>query len=299
MVTVSIILVNYNGDQVTIDCLHSIQQQLQAIPYEVIVVDNASSDQSADWVAAQFPTVKLLRQSQNRGFGTGNNMGAAIAQGQYLFLLNTDTILTQDLLPCLVELMEQNPYLGIIGPQLRNADGTLQLSTARSISLWGEYCDLQQKLAYQKYPERRARICRQFQVAQEVDIVMGAALFIRRSLYRELQGFDEQFFMYLEESDLCHRAKLAGWKILYTPAVSLIHLGGYSINKTVDRLRLAYRRSQIYYYSKHRPWYEQLLLRLYLVLKFAHGALCQRQPLHISVLRSALNLDRQAHYNVN
>ena len=126
---------------------------------------------------------------------------------------------------------------------------------------------------------------------------MGAALFIRRSIYQELGGFDEKFSMYLEESDLCQRAKQAGWRILYTPAVSLIHLGGYSINKTVDRLRLAYRQSQIYYYSKHRPWYEQLLLRVYLVLKFAHGAVCNRQALHMSVLRSALNLDRQTPFN--
>ncbi|MBW4443220.1 MAG: glycosyltransferase family 2 protein [Plectolyngbya sp. WJT66-NPBG17] len=291
MVTVSIILVNYNGAEITIECLHSIQSQLHSVPYEVIVVDNASTDQSAASIEKAFPEVKLLRQSQNRGFGTGNNIGAKIASGKYLFLLNTDTILTSDLLPHLVEVIEKDSTIGIIGPKLLNPDGSLQLSTARSISLWGEYQDLKQKIDYQKL-EARSHISEQFTTLQEVDIVIGAALLIRRDLFESLGGFDETFFMYFEESDLCQRVREKGLKVIYTPSVNLIHLGGYSVNKTVDRLRLEYRRSQIYYYQKHRPRSEQLILRCYLALKFAYASLRSSQKVNLEILRLVLNFNQ-------
>jgi len=286
MITVSIILVNYNGTEIASECLHSIQNQLHAVPCEVIVVDNASTDQSPDLIEKTFPTVKLLRQTKNRGFGTGNNVGASVASGKYLFLLNTDTLLTYDLLPHLIEVIEQDSTIGIVAPKLLNSDGSFQISTARSISLWGEYQDLKQKREYRNNP---ARICQKFTETQEVDIVMGAALFIRKSLFEELGGFDETFFMYFEESDLCRRSQTKGWKIIYTPEVSLIHLGGYSINKTVDRLRLEYRRSQIYYYQKHRSRFEQLILRCYLVIKFSYAFLRSNQQIDLEILRLVLN----------
>jgi GT2 family glycosyltransferase len=262
---VSIVLVNYNGGPVVLDCLASIQAQLNQVPYEVILVDNASSDGSADRIAQQFPEVQLVRSPVNRGFGAGNNAGASLALGQYLFLLNTDTILTADLLPTLVALMGDDPTIGIVGPQLRNPDGSFQLSTSPALGIRGELRALQQQ---RQYRQQRAQLSQQFDRQQTVDIVIGAALLIRTGLFQTLGGFDERFFMYFEESDLCQRAQDQGWKIMYTPAVSLIHLGGYSVGKTADGLRLEYRRSQLYYYQKHRPLWEQVMLRSYLALKF-------------------------------
>ncbi|MCY7275834.1 MAG: glycosyltransferase family 2 protein, partial [Phormidesmis sp. CAN_BIN44] len=224
MTTVSIILVNYNGSQVVIDCLDSLQNTLQTIAHEVIVVDNASTDGSADLIERLFPTVQLVRQSQNRGFGAGNNRGASLANGEFLLLLNTDTLLTFDILPYLVDLMRQDPTIGIIGPQLLNPDGGLQRSTAPEISIWGECQALKQQID----DRHRYQISQKFAKMQEVDIVVGAALFIRKGLFESLAGFDETFFMYFEESDLCRRAQTKGWKVVYAPSVALIHLGGYS-----------------------------------------------------------------------
>jgi GT2 family glycosyltransferase len=286
MVTVSIILVNYNGDPVVIDCLNSIREILKTVPYEVIVVDNASTDHSADRIAETFPEVQLIRQQENRGFGAGNNVGARLAKGKYLFLLNTDTLLICDVLPHLVELMEQNPSIGILGPQLLHADRSLQISTARSISIWGEYQTLKQQRDYQN--QNRDRIIQQFSVIHEADIIIGAALFIRKSLFEELSGFDENFFMYLEESDLCQRARSKGWKIMYTPSVSLIHLGGYSVGKTIDRLRLEYRKSQLYYYQKHRPLWEQIILRIYLATKFGLSWLTSKESVNLAIFKLVL-----------
>lgn len=286
MVTVSIILVNYNGGEVVIDCLHSLQATLQTIPHEVIVVDNASTDRSADRVEKLFPEVQLLRQSQNRGFGTGNNLGASQAKGEFLLLLNTDTLLTSDILPHLVNVMQQDPTIGIIGPQLLNPDGGLQLSTAPEISIWGECQALKQNLDYRS-PHHR--FWQQFAEVQEVDIVIGAALFIRKCLFEALTGFDEAFFMYFEESDLCQRVRARGWKVIYDPSVAVIHLGGYSVNKVGDRLRFEYRRSQLHYYQKHRPLWEQVVLRFYLVTKFACSSLCSSQSVNLKVLRLVLD----------
>ena len=285
MATVSIILVNYNGSQVVIDCLDSLQNTLQTIAHEVIVVDNASTDGSADLIETLFPTMHLVRQSQNRGFGAGNNLGASFANGEFLLLLNTDTLLTFDILPYLVDLMRQDPTIGIIGPQLLNPDGGLQRSTAPEISIWGECQALKQQLD----DRSRHQISQEFAKMQDVDIVVGAALFIRKGLFEALAGFDETFFMYFEESDLCRRAQTKGWKVVYAPSVALIHLGGYSVSKTPDKLRLDYRRSQLYYYQKHRPIWEQVTLRIYLVMKFVCSFLCSFKSANLEILRLILD----------
>jgi GT2 family glycosyltransferase len=285
---VSIILVNYNGIDVIENCLQSLQQFLQAVPHEVIVVDNASQDGSPDLVKQNFPQVHLIRLVENRGFGAGNNIGAKIANGEFLFFLNTDTQLISDVLPTLVMLMKEYPDVGIIGSKLLNSDGSLQLSTAWAVSIAGEFRTLQQ-LKYYENLQRRATIMQRFDQPQEVDVVVGAAFLIRRTLFETLGGFDENFFMYFEESDLCQRAQYLGWKILYTPAVSLIHIRGHSTDKIAGRMAIEYRRSQLYYYQKHRPLWEQVVLRLYLLLKFAIAALRSTNPGHWTLIRLLLD----------
>ncbi len=285
---VSIILVNYNGIDVIENCLRSLQQFLQAVPYEVIVVDNASQDGSPDLVKQNFPQVHLIRLVENRGFGAGNNIGAKIANGEFLFFLNTDTQLISDVLPTLIVLMKEYPDVGIIGSKLLNPDGSLQLSTAWAVSIAGEFRTLQQLKDYEKL-QRRATIMERFDQPHEVDVVVGAAFLIRRTLFETLGGFDENFFMYFEESDLCQRAQYLGWKILYTPAVSLIHIRGHSTDKIAGRMAIEYRRSQLYYYQKHRPLWEQVVLRLYLLLKFAIAALRSTNPGHWTLIRLLLD----------
>ncbi|WP_445634874.1 N-acetylglucosaminyl-diphospho-decaprenol L-rhamnosyltransferase [Nostoc sp. DSM 114161] len=266
-ISVSIILVNYNGAELLPDCLNSIQKFIDIPSYEIIVVDNASSDSSVELIAEKFPQVRLIKQTQNRGFGAGNNAGAKVASGKFLFLLNTDTIITYNILPHLIDLMQADSQIGIIGPKLLNPDGSFQISVSPALGIKGEYEARQMHLNYLNNSERNS-IEQKFQQTQEVDIVVGAAFFIRSSLFQELNGFDENFFMYFEESDLCQRAQYQGYKIIYTPDVSLIHLKGYSIQKSANAMAIEYRRSQIYFYEKHRPWWEQLLLRIYLFYKF-------------------------------
>jgi len=263
---VSIIIVNYNGADILPGCLSSLNRFIPE-NYEIIVVDNASQDSSPDFIALNFPHITLVRLPENRGFGAGNNIGAKIATGEYLFLLNTDTMLTSNILEYLVELMEARPEVGVIGPKLLFPNGQFQISFAPSIGINGE---IQARRLHKNAQDKSKLnlIEKKFQETQEVDIVVGAAFFIRASVFRKLGGFDEQFFMYFEESDLCKRVKNLGYKILYTPVVSLIHIRGHSIKKTANLMSLEYRRSQIYYYQKYRPLWENIFIRIYIFYKY-------------------------------
>ena len=265
-ISVSIVLVNYNGGDVILDCLASIFQNLDAATVEVIVVDNDSRDRSPDRIEQTFPEVHLLRQSENLGFGAANNIGAHHAQGTYLFLLNSDTLLERNILPALISKLESSPSLGIVGPRLLNPDGSFQLSTAYEIGLWGEWRTLQEVRQYRQ-PARRPALAQQYGADQFVEIIVGAAMLMQRSHFFEIGGFDEKFFMYFEESDLCQRFRNAGYRLLYTPDVSLVHIGGYSVAQVAGKMAAEYRHSQCYYYQKHRPQWEQWVLHWYLALK--------------------------------
>ncbi|MDJ0702266.1 MAG: glycosyltransferase family 2 protein [Leptolyngbyaceae cyanobacterium MO_188.B28] len=264
---VSIILVNYNGSNVVLNCLKSLRQYLVSVPYEIIVVDNCSTDKSADLIEQTFTDIKLIRLDKNLGFGAGNNLGVKNASGDILFLLNTDTLFKDDILPRLLSLLESDQHIGIVGPRLLNADGSFQLSTAEEIGIMGEFRTLKQVRKYRNSKER-TELAIAFGQTQTVDIVVGAALLIRKVTFEKVGGFDENFFMYFEESDLCQRVRDLGLKVVYTPEVSLVHIGGYSVGKEPNRMALEYRRSQLYYYQKHRPVWEQIILRFYLFLKF-------------------------------
>jgi hypothetical protein len=263
---VSIVIVNFNGGEVIIDCLKSIFLHCSTVPFEVIVVDNASTDQSPDRITQAFPPVLLLPQSSNLGFGTANNVGVGHAQGEYLFLLNSDVVLTADILPPLLAKLNQDPRIGIVGPRLLNPDGSFQLSVSREIGLLGEFLTLQQVWRYRN-PASRDALAQIYDHDQAVEIVVGAAMVMRRSLFNQVGGFDENFFMYFEESDLCKRIRDLGHTILYTPEVSVVHLGGYSVAQSAGPMAQEYRRSQRYYYQKHRPLWEQWVLHLYLGYK--------------------------------
>jgi GT2 family glycosyltransferase len=282
--SISIILVNYNGADVLIDCLNSLEKFIPQDNCEIIVVDNNSQDNSVDILNDKFPHIKLIKLPKNVGFGSGNNAGAKVAKGEFIFLLNTDTILESNILPHLIELMSENPDVGIIGPKLLFPDKSFQISFSPEISIKGEFTA--RKLHKNAENKNKLHIIEEdFQDIKEVDIVVGAAFFIRADLFNLLGGFDEKFFMYFEESDLCQRVRNKGYKVLYTPHVSLIHIRGYSVNKISNKMAVEYRRSQIYYYHKHRSMWEILLLRIYLLFKFLSEYLKTSNPYSLEIIK--------------
>lgn len=265
-VETSIIIVNYNGGTVILNCLASIFQHLSIEEIEVLVVDNDSQDGSPEQIAQKFPHVHLLRQKSNWGFGTANNIGVRHAKGKHLLLLNADTLLTENILPTLIAKLQQRANIGMVGPRLINPDGSFQLSIAHEIGLWGEFRTLQQVWKYRN-PANRPALAKQYGRDLDVEILVGAAMVMERALFDRVGGFDETFFMYFEESDLCKRVRELGYRLLYTPEVSLIHVGGYSVAQSAAKMAGVYRQSQRYYYQKHRPLWEQWILHQYLSFK--------------------------------
>jgi N-acetylglucosaminyl-diphospho-decaprenol L-rhamnosyltransferase len=271
-VKVSIIIVQYNNAHLTGAAVESLLSQ-HPEDVEVLIVDNASTEAGSDALRGRYPEVHYIQSPANNGFGAANNLGARESRGEILLFLNNDVLLTTDPLPELREAFA-DPSVGVAGPRLVNRDGSFQLSAGRLPSLIQEAAD---KALYElvdrswwlavKCSERR------FSRKQDVGWVTGAALAIRRALFDRIGGFDERFFMYFEEKDLCKRVHEAGLRVLYSPETSIVHFKGGSGSPGVSsRLAREYRMSQRLYYSKHRPKFEQVLLDLYLMARGKYSA---------------------------
>jgi len=236
---VSIIIVNYNTPDLVYDCLESIEKHMH-VPYEVIVVENSTKSFVTQPELHKYPHTRLVEPKPGRGYGGGNNAGAALATGTYLWLLNSDTLLIDGSVSELIALFENNPEIGIVSPYLYNDTAATQLQQ--------DFCANFQTLS--RLILRKTRPQLHADTPTNVDIVVGAALMIRRSLYERLGGFDERIFMYMEDDDLCLRAVQAGFITMVTPLARIIHLQGKSIAANSQRKKYYYK-SQDYYWKKH------------------------------------------------
>lgn len=236
----SIVVVSYNTREMTLDCLRSIAAETRSTSYEVIVVDNNSSDGSAAAISREFPMVRLIALNSNIGFGRANNLAAKQARGRRLLLLNPDTIIIDHAIDRLVQFAEANPSFQVWGGRTVFPDGSLnRTSCFRRISLWNLVCFA----LGLTYVGRRNPILNSEayggwdrDTVRHVDIVTGCFLLIGRDLWQRLNGFDPAFFMYGEEADLCHRARLAGARPAITPSATIVHYGGASDVVPVDKM---------------------------------------------------------------
>jgi GT2 family glycosyltransferase len=258
-VMVSIIIVNYNGMELTRQCLRSIYSSAIACPFEIIIVDNASIDGSVDRLKNEFSNIKIVTLRKNVGFGAANNAGVVNANGEYVFFLNNDTELQNDVLTPLIKHLEVTPQAGIVAPALCYGDGSFQLSFGSYPSIWNEL----RTRRYQRNEQQQS-----ITAPTTVDWVTGAAMCMNRALFLQVGGFDEQYFMYFEDSDLCYRFKQAGYEMWYLPQYTLMHHKGKSYEKKHQHVLLEYRKSQLLYYALHQTRVQQILLRLYLFVKY-------------------------------
>jgi len=252
--TISIIIVNWNVEDLLRDCLHSIFAADCDTPPEVIVVDNASADGSADMVRAEFPQVTLISSPENLGFSGGNNLGMARATGEFAFLLNPDTTLAPDALRLLRDYLRQNPRVGVGAPPLLWPDGSVQSSRRRFPTPAGMVWE--STLLEQWFPGNRAARRYRFEYTpptqpMPVDWAVGAALFFRRQIWAQVGGLDDSFFMYFEETDWCRRVADAGWAIHYLPAAKVVHFEGQSSGQVVSARAIRFNRSKLRYAEKH------------------------------------------------
>ena len=224
---VSIVIVSFNAREHLERCLDAVA----CGEHEVVVVDNASQDGSPELVRERFPAARLLELPENLGFGAANNAGMDAASGDLFLLLNSDAWPVADAIERLAAFAAKRPRAGIVGPRLRNPDGSLQ----RSVRGWPTPWRLATEYAFLRRLGRRTRAFNAFYGAgfdhesvRVVEVVKGAVMLVRREAYEATRGFDSDFFMYGEEMDLCYRTGRAGWEVVFDPGAEFVHIGGVS-----------------------------------------------------------------------
>ena len=267
-VDLSIVIVNWNVCDLLRRCLHSIFSNLQSpISSQVVVVDNGSSDGSVEMVRAEFPTVHVIANTENRGFPAANNQGLAVAQGRYILLLNPDTEIVGDGLATLLAFADAHPDVGMVGPQLLYPDGSIQSSRRRFPTLATAFFESTwlQPYAPRRLLERYELLDQSDTVVQDVDWLYGAALMARREAIEQVGPMDESFFMYSEELDWCRRFRETGWRVVYLPAAQIIHHEGKSSEQVVAARHIHFQTSKVRYFRKYHGRVAAEALRLFLI----------------------------------
>ena len=295
----SIIIVNWNVRDLLRDCLRSIDAGRGGLALEVIVVDSASSDGSADMVASEFPWARLIACAENVGFPRGNNIGLAEARGRYLLLLNPDTVILGDALPLMLAYLEEHVDVGALGPQLLNPDGSIQSSRRRFPTLATGFFEstwlegLAPGLLHRYYaldlPD---------DAMADVDWLTGACIMTPRAVYEQIGGLDEGYYMYSEELDWCRRIKASGCRVVYYPVAQVLHHVGKSSEQAVTARHINFQRAKLRYFRKYHGRMVAAVLRLFLLANYAWQLLLEGVK---GLLGSKQALRRQrmrAYYNV-
>jgi len=269
-VTLTIVIVAFNARDDLERCLRSIESAPPAIDHEVIVVDNGSNDGAPEMVDATFAGVRLIRLARNVGFGAANNVAAQASRGELVLLLNPDTVVPRNAIDGLAAELLSHPEAAAIGPRLVDASDRLELSFGPMPGLLGEAWQraLGTALDRRLWPVDRwiaARVRR----ARAVCWVSGACLLVRRADANAVGWFDERFFLYWEDVDFCTALRARGRQVRFTPAVEVQHVRGRSSLPGHRATSLAYRRGQLDFYRKWKPWWVPIL-SAYLRARGAH-----------------------------
>jgi len=251
MIDLSIIIVNYNVKEFLKNLLHSIHKASQNLSIELIVVDNASDDGSVEMIKEKFPDVILIANERNLGFGKANNIGLKKAKGKYILLINPDTLVAEDTFIKLIEFFETHPEAGMAGCKILNPDGTLQLACRRSFpGPWTSFTKvtgLSSLFPKSKLFARYNLTYLDENQTYEVDAISGSFMMLRKEVYEKVGGFDEQFFMYGEDLDLCYRIQKAGYKIFYVHSTQIIHYKGESTKRSsLDETKVFYNAMHLF-----------------------------------------------------
>jgi GT2 family glycosyltransferase len=265
----SIIIVSWNAREYLSKCIQSLAGLLTNANSEIIVVDNASTDGSPEMVCAQFPQVRLIRNSKNLGFAKANNIGIRQCTGNYIALINSDVEVLNGCVDRLIEYMKQNSDIGMLGPQILDENGNVQRSCMGFPSIWNTFCrtfaldvlfpntKLFSGYMMSYWPHNTTR---------DVDVINGCFWMIRRQAIDEVGLLDERFFMYAEDKDWCKRFWDAKWKIVYYPEAQAIHYGGASASNAPIKFYIEMYRANLQYWKKHHDRMAQAIFMVFIGL---------------------------------
>ncbi|HEY9166343.1 MAG TPA: glycosyltransferase [Candidatus Kryptonia bacterium] len=275
---VSVVIVSYNVRGFLENLLASLRRALEGVPSETIVVDNFSDDDTVEFVRKNHPNVKLIENRTNVGFGRANNQGVSASTGEYLLIINPDAVVAEDTVKRMLEFSEKHPESGASSCKVLNADGTLQKSCRRSFPTpWVAFT----KISGLSFLFPRTKMFGKYNLTylnpgecHEVDAIGGSFMFIPRAVFKKVGGFDEDYFMYGEDLDLCYKIKKAGYKIYYNPETTAIHFKGESTRRSTIKQTYEFYRAMIIFVEKRYGSGTMLsrLLNVAIVLsRFAHS----------------------------
>lgn len=264
----SIIIVSFNTKDVLKKCLDSLFKFTKGLEYEVIVIDNDSKDGSVEIVKRYFPQIKLIINNKNQGFSKAVNQGIEISHGDYILILNSDSLFINNSIKKLVDFMASNNNVAIVGPKLLNLDHSLFYSCSHFSNFLNQLFPLLPILNHRIPKTLRQMIDNKdfYSVKNEVDYMWGACLMFRQEILGKLKGFDEQFFLYSEEEDFCYRAKLLSLKVVYYPNACVIHIGQVSSSKVHDKAYKQLYYSLYLFFKKHHSLLYAISFRLIIVI---------------------------------
>jgi N-acetylglucosaminyl-diphospho-decaprenol L-rhamnosyltransferase len=248
-----VVIVSYRSRELLRECLDALRAHPPSGPMSVVVVDNASGDGTAEMVAAEFPEVELIASAENLGFGAATNLGAGRGESPYLLALNPDTAVTEDALDTAIEVLEAHSDVAVVGPRLLRPDGSFDHAARRSfptpLSALGHFSGLGRRtgasgrLAAYRAPEVESG---------PVDAVNGAFMLMRREAFEAARGFDEGYWMYMEDLDLSYRLAREGWLSWYEPAATVVHVKGGTVGgPRPTRLNWHFHRGMYRFYRRH------------------------------------------------
>lgn len=274
-IDVSIVIVNYNVKDFLYKCLDSVRKASKNLSVETIVIDNDSSDGSVEYLKPLFTEVNFITSKINLGFGKANNLGFDLAKGKYILILNPDTILEEKTLEVMYNYMEKNPKVGISGCKVLNSDGTFQAACRRGFPTpWASFTKLsglQSIFPKSKFFGKYNMTYKSTDETYYIDAVIGAFMFARNDVIKELNGFDPEFFMYGEDIDLCYRTQKLGYEVAYVHSTSIIHFKGESTKRSkINEVKHFYEAMKIFA-TKHYGKYSWFLLFLKLGIFLRSG----------------------------
>ena len=267
MVNLSIIILNYKTKDLTTNCIRSLVKQytkeLEGEKLEAIIVDNASSDDSVKSIkyyvsSIKYNSIRIIENRENVGFAKGCNIGAKNARGKYLLFLNSDTEVLDGGFLRMVKFLDENEHVGILGGKLLNKDGSPQPSCGKFYNLFNLFLML---MGFERFGILRTSSNKM----QKVDWVSGGCMMIKKSFFEKLNMFDEKFFMYIEDMELCYRAKRLGLLTYFYPNVKVLHKTLGSSNRAFAIINIY--KGLLHFYSKHKNGLQYLIAKLMLIIK--------------------------------
>lgn len=251
---ISVVIVNWNGMDHVLDCLRSIHGQGSSLPMEIIVVDNGSTDGSADAVAREFPSVKLIRNDENLGFARANNIGIRASRGRYVGLVNSDVVVRPGCFDSLTRLLDEHGDIGLAAPRILGPDGAERISCGELPGVRSALYDAVLPVGAilkSRSVSRLLGLRAEYTAPTDVQMLSGCFWFARREAIDEVGLLDERFFIYSEDCDWCKRFHESRWRVVFSPEAEAVHLGEGSSSNAPTRFYLEMQRSRFAYWQKH------------------------------------------------